>query len=339
MRNISSAELLKEMHIGWNLGNSLDAVKGTGVGSETSWGNPYITRSFVEMVKAQGFDIIRIPVSWGNHFIDDSCTVDPAWMKRVREAVDYAFDGKTFVILNTHHEKWTYTSEENYPKASYTLKRVWEQICAEFEHYDEHLIFEGLNEPRLMGTDIEWNGGNAEARTVVNKLNRDFVKTVREYGGEHKNRHLMLATYCGCSNEDVMRELEVPEGDDKLIVTVHSYMPWDFCCGDGEKDLTVFEKDSKSFTEPLDSALDNVIKYCGQYPVIIGEFGCVDKDNTPERLKYIDYMLEKAGSAGMKCIWWDNGYCGVGRGNFGIFDRRRETVYCEEIVKKLVGNK
>ena len=169
MQIISSNELVKEIKIGWNLGNSFDACKTGGMESETSWYNPKTTKELVDVVCKSGFNLIRLPVTWYNHFIDENYTIDEEWLKRVKTVVDYCNENGVFIVLNTHHENWFYTSEENYPKASKILKRIWEQLCEYFEEYDEHLIFEGLNEPRMNGTPDEWNGGNKETRTVINK--------------------------------------------------------------------------------------------------------------------------------------------------------------------------
>lgn len=59
MRNLTSVELAKEMVIGWNVGNSLEAI-----GGETAWGNPKITQLLIDSIKAAGFKAIRIPVAW-----------------------------------------------------------------------------------------------------------------------------------------------------------------------------------------------------------------------------------------------------------------------------------
>ena len=67
MRDISAKELVAEMTAGWNLGNTLEATGGEGLSSETSWGNPKITKELIDTVCEKGFDSIRIPITWGNH--------------------------------------------------------------------------------------------------------------------------------------------------------------------------------------------------------------------------------------------------------------------------------
>ena len=93
-----------------------------------------------------------------------------------------------YVILNVHHENWNDPYEDSYKEASKKLKNLWKQIANEFKDYGRRLIFEGMNEPRWRNTNFEWNGGNSEGRSVVNKLNADFVKAVRSTGGNNKYR-------------------------------------------------------------------------------------------------------------------------------------------------------
>ncbi|MBQ7782854.1 MAG: cellulase family glycosylhydrolase, partial [Oscillospiraceae bacterium] len=102
----TSFDIVNDMKIGWNLGNSLDAI-GNGMGSETAWGNPKTTKKMIDDIKAAGFNTVRIPVSWGRH-TDAAGTVDESWMKRVKEVVDYAYDNDMYVILNSHHDNEYY---------------------------------------------------------------------------------------------------------------------------------------------------------------------------------------------------------------------------------------
>ncbi len=325
MRNISSAELLKEWTAGWNVGNSLDACKCGGLESEESWHNPKVTQKLIDGVISTGINVIRVPATWSNH-LDENYNVDAAWMDRVQEVVDYAYKRGVFVILNTHHENFLYTSQENYPKASEILILIWEQICERFGNYGERLLFEGLNEPRKNGAPDEWHCTDEEAFDVVNKLNTDFVNTVRSGGEKNAIRHLVLATYCGACTDEIMRSLEIPD-DDKIIVNVHSYIPWNFAAE--ENGLEVFNE-----TAELDATFGYMKKYVidKNVPLIIDEFGAVDRENTAERIKYLEYFKSKAYALGIKYLWWDNGY----RRSFALFDRKNGKPYFKEIVETLV---
>lgn len=329
IRDIPSTELVKEMSIGWNLGNTLDAT-GTTIDSEIAWQGNYTTKAMFDLVKQSGFNVVRIPTTWEGHIQKEDGKVDPEWMARVHEIVDYGIDNDLYVILNIHHEEWHFPSNDNYEKAKAQLVSLWEQIAEEFKGYDEHLIFEGLNEPRKKGTAVEWTGGDDEGREVVNKLNKDFVETVRNSGGNNPKRHLMVPTYAASSSTNAMAAFEMPrENDDKIIVSIHGYAPYNFALN--TKGTAEWSVDSPADRREIDGLFENIKKYFldKNIPVIIGEFGSVNKlvegsptgDNRDVRVPHAKYYVDKAKEYGVPCIWWDNsGFFGSGE-NFGIMDR------------------
>ena len=190
MRDITASELVSEMKTGFSLGNTMDSTIGKNNGEpyeyETGWGNQVTTREAIQGIADSGFNVLRVPVSWGEHLSSDgSYTIDKAWLDRVNEIVDYGLDAGMFVILNTHHEEWLFPDEAHFEANSEELAKLWSQIAERFSGYNEKLIFEGLNEPRKRDTIYEWNGGDEEGQQVVNKLNAVFVETVRNSGGNN----------------------------------------------------------------------------------------------------------------------------------------------------------
>ena len=225
--NITSAkELVAQMKVGWNLGNTLDSTGGEGVGAETSWGNLLTTKPMIDLVKKAGFNVLRVPVSWGTH-MDEDYVVDEAWMDRVQEVVDYGYDNGMYVILNTHHEEWYMPKEEFAEENLKQLGKLWEQIAERFKGYGERLIFEGVNEPRLRGEGTEWVG-DAASRDIVNKYAETFVNTVRASGGNNAERALMLTPYAASSMPENLKALKIPENAGNIIVSVHAYLPYSF---------------------------------------------------------------------------------------------------------------
>lgn len=318
IRDISAKELVSEMKIGWNLGNTLDATGAKGLDAETSWGNPKTREDMVKLLKDTGFNVLRIPVTWDGH-MDEDYKVDPEWMVRVKEVVDYGISNGMYVILNTHHEEWYYPDSENKDGDIEQIKALWSQIAEEFKGYDEHLIFEGLNEPRLRGTFNEWNGGTPDSQKIVNEYVRAFYDTVRNSGGNNGKRHLMLTGYAASSNASSLMALEIPEDDNKIIVSVHAYLPYSFALDTEGTD----KFDPKTDAVSIDSLflnLDNMF-LARDIPVIIGEFGSVNKFNDEDRIECVKYYLSTAKQYGVPCIWWDNGAF-VGNGeNFGLMSR------------------
>lgn len=337
IRDIPSAELVKEIKIGWNLGNTLDATGGILLNSEMSWGNPATREDMFIAVKEAGFNIIRIPVSWGNHLgPEPDYNIHNAWLDRVNEVVDYAINNDLFVILNMHHEEWHFPSYDNYDKAETILTKVWAQIADRFKEYDEHLIFEGMNEPRMKGTPQEWTGGNEEARDVVNKLNQAFVDTIRNAGGNNPYRHLMIPTYAASSDPNTWKDFVIPD-DDKIIVSIHAYTPYNFALNINGTDK--WSPENPDDTRDIDNLMNNLYNSFiskGQ-PVILGEFGAMDKDNLESRILWAKYYIQKAKEIGVPCIWWDNGAF-VGNGElFGLLDRRKREWKHPEIIEALMS--
>ncbi len=326
MRKISAEELVREMKLGWNLGNTLDCVRDSipktaaPAAWETAWGNPVTTKELIEKIIDEGFNVIRFPVSWRNHIEDaPDCKIDEVWMSRVQELVDWAYRKGAFVILNIHHEGWHDPYYDNQAAAAAKLRKVWKQIAEYFENYDEHLIFEGMNEPRKCGTELEWNGGDEEGWNVVNELNQVFINTIRTSGGNNPDRCLMIPGYAANCTVGI-KHLVIPEGDDKLIASVHAYEPYDFALNPRGRGL--WNQDTW-IIDHLMEELQELFLNKGT-PVVIGEFGAAHKlayGNEASRAEWAEYFLSKAKEIGVPCVWWDNGHFAGAGEPFGIIDR------------------
>lgn len=331
--DISSMELVAGMKIGWNLGNTLDAIGGMGLMSETSWGNPKTKQEMIDGILDAGFNVIRIPVTWDGHFgAAPDYKIHDIWLERVKEVVDYAYNKGAYVILNTHHEEWYMPTEENKEANGEQIAALWTQIATYFQEYDERLIFEGLNEPRKRGTSLEWTG-DAEARGVINYWEQIFVDTVRATGGNNTLRHLMITGYAASSAKENLAAIELPE-DDKLIVSVHAYTPYNFALNTAGTSTWDVSKD----TWDIDSLMKNLdeLFISKGIPVIIGEFGAMNKENEEERVEWARYYLTKAQEIGVPCVWWDNNaFSGEGE-KFGLFDRRKLEYPYPELLKAMM---
>lgn len=331
---MTSAEIVDDIIVGWNLGNSLDSYDTGTDDTETGWGNPKTTQAMFEAVQNAGFNAVRIPVTWGEHMSDDG-TIDTDWMARVKEVVDYAYDLGLYVILNVHHDDylWLTPTNDSLESDKATLTKIWEQICEEFQDYDHRLLFEGMNEPRVIGSAEEWTGGTTESYEVINELHQAFVDTVRSTGGENENRTLIVTTYAQSIEKNAINGLIVPD-DDHIVVSVHSYAPWDFC---GDED-----DDADWGTDSDKSELDSNFQYLEEtfisqdIPVIIDEFGSVNKSNTSDRISWFSYYISSAKEHGIKCFVWDNGTTS-GSSAFGLLNRNSCTWYYPEIIEAIIN--
>ena len=304
---MTAFEITENMEIGWNIGNSLDASNGSGLSTETSWGNPKITQELISAVKAKGFNTIRVPTTWYKH-LDSDNNIDAEWLARVKEVVDYAYNQDMYVILNIHHEEWINRSDFStaYDEMSPKLVKIWQQIAAYFADYDQRLIFEGMNEPRETGTAIEWTG-NAACYEVVNKLNADFVKTVRSIDSPYKDtRLLMVPSYCASGYDYVYKYLDVPD-DDYIAVSLHAYSPYNFAMNP-----EVPQSDHDTFTGAYKADLDSLFGSMQKYftdkdiPVVLGEFSASNYNNTEARCEWAEYYISSAKKIGIPCVLWDN---------------------------------
>lgn len=340
MRDISIQDLVAEMTTGWNLGNTLDANEG-----ETSWGNPVTTHEMIDAVAQAGFNTLRIPTTWEQHFTDTpDFKIDESWMQRVQEIVDYAFDNNMYVIINCHHEtNWIKPTMAEVDSVLPKFNSMWTQIAENFKDYGDHLLFEGLNEPRIVGGENEWGGGTEDGRKALNILNKSFVDTVRATGGNNATRGLLIPSYAAAVTDTALGDFEVPD-DDHLIISLHAYTPYDFTYEDGRN---LFYYDD-SVASSIDWVFGVIDKYftSKNIPVIITEYGSVNKiegfDVIPnpryaENVKWVTKYLERAKQSGIPCVWWDNGYHFSGNELFGIFNRSDCSWYAPDLVEAIMN--
>ncbi len=331
-KELNGLEFTAKIKVGWNLGNTLDATGGASVSSETSWGNPKTTEELILAVKEAGFNAVRVPTTWDKH-MDENNVISEEWMSRVEEVVRYVYDNDMYVILNMHHESWNYPYEDNKEKATEIMTAAWTQIGERFKGYDERLIFEGMNEPRWVGTSEEWNGGNDEGRSVVNYLDQVFVDTVRATGGNNEYRFLMVCPYGANSGEGALAALQIPNDPaERIIVSTHAYTPYSFALQkDGSDKWMADRPNSTRDIDTLAEVLDKLFISKG-IPVIIGETGAMNKDNEEFRADWAEYFISTFKKLGVPCFIWDNGAFTSGE-TFGLFDRYTYEVKYPELVK------
>ena len=324
----TSNEIVSMMNLGYNIGNTFDATGGTLEKHETMWGNPKVTQEFVDAIYDAGFNTIRLPITWMDFISKDGTyTIDPGYLARVKEVVDYCYNDGFFVIINAHHEGWINRKDLDtaYPEVAKELNALWTQIATYFADYDQHLIFEGMNEPRMVGTGVEWNGSD-DGFVAVNYLNQVFVNAVRSNGlGHNDERCLMIPGYAAACSSAVLQSIAIPTYDGKpvnnLIISVHSYTPYEFCLTD-ERDTFVVGVSSSSVDSVFRDINNTFLK--NGIPVVIGETGATNtKNNTAQRAEWFRYTAKKAVSYGVPIIIWDNGASGSSGGECHSYINRR----------------
>lgn len=351
-------KFVESMKIGWNLGNTFDAYtdwnKEDELSYETEWCGIVTTKEMIDAVKAAGFQTIRIPVSWHNHVSDDGgYTISEVWMNRVQEVVDYAVDNDMYIIINIHHDNSTsymYPSQEYFEQSKAYVASVWSQVAERFADYDKHLIMEGLNEPRLVGTSSEWwldmnRQECVEAVQYINELNQLFVDTVRASGGSNAERYLLVPGYAASLQGATNMYFELPQdiagNQNKILLEVHGYTPYGFALQPaGENGSTnEWSADKAASTSEIDSMMNTLYeKYvCNGTGVVIDEFGARDRGgNIQARTDFAAYYVAAARARGITCCWWDNGsFSGSGE-NFAIFSRYACQFQYPELVEGMM---
>jgi hypothetical protein len=308
----SAKDAVKNMGVGWNLGNTLDAHDATRTWTttaehETCWDQPVTKPELLKMMKEAGFGAIRVPVTWFQE-MDADGKVNDAWMKRVKEVVDYVIDNGMYCILNVHHDtgadneifkSWLKASTSGYNASKAKYESLWKQIAETFKDYDQHLLFEGYNE--MLDEKNTWNepADKTDGYQAINSYAKSFVTTVRATGGNNKDRNLVVNTYSASSVGNAMKQLELPEESGHIIFQLHSYPNWK---SESNAKIEIDNLISTIKTNLLDRA-----------PVIIGEYSTftefpskIDYYETDRKVAFyaMDYLIKQTKEAGIGTFYW-----------------------------------
>jgi aryl-phospho-beta-D-glucosidase BglC (GH1 family) len=331
----TAQQIAKQMKVGWNMGNTLEAI-----GGETAWGGVKTTQALIDSVKKDGFNTIRLPVAWFTHSDTITSVIDEAWMARVKEVVDYCINDDIYVIINMHWDSGWLEKRVNSANESIVNNRLyeyWTQIADNFKEYDEHLLFAGANEP---------NVEDAAGMEVLMSFHQTFIDAVRASGGNNSTRTLIIqgpSTDIDKTNK-LMNSLPVDEIENRLMVEVHYYTPYQFCLMSEDatwgkmayywgKDFHSTTDVSRNATWGEEAELDRLFglmktKFVDKgIPVIVGEFGAYkrklsapsDQELHNKSVEYFNKCVVKSAlSKGMIPYYWDT--------NNGLFNRSKGTV-------------
>jgi len=311
-----------KMGVGWNLGNTLEAI-----GGEAAWGGGHTSQQLIDSVKAAGFNTVRLPVSWFIHSDTVTSVIDKDWIARVKEIVNYCIKDELYVIINMHWDKGWLENRVNKANQDIVNKRqraYWTQIAKYFIDFDEHLLFAGANEP---------NAHDSTAMSVLLTYHQTFIDAVRATGGNNSSRTLIVQ---GPSTDvdntyKLMNAMPVDKIADRIIAEVHYYTPFQFCLMEKDADwgklFYYWGKYNHSTTDSAHNATwgeesdveKNFDKMKTKFvdmgiPVIIGEFSAGKRKLSPPSDQalnsasveyYYRYVVKSALSKGLIPICWD----------------------------------
>jgi endoglucanase len=271
-----------------NMGNHLEPP------TEGGWGGRKIADDDFKIIKAAGFDSVRIPVRWSSHAQASApFTIDPAFMARVKHVVGLAEAAGLGVVLNMHHYDELYADPDAH---SARFAGLWKQVAAEFRNAGPKVWFELLNEPTNKLTHANLLAVLNPALAQVRATNRTRPVII---GGENWSGIPSLAT--------------LPMPDDPYVVpTFHTYDPFNFT-HQGASWVNPSPPLGRTFGSAedyaeLDANLQKVRDYMtrtGRVP-FIGEYGAIDHPQVPlsERLKYYETVTSAFASIGVQsCAW------------------------------------
>lgn len=298
---------------GINLGNMLEAP------NEGEWGLS-VQEEYFDLIKEAAFDFVRLPVRWSTHAEQEPpYTIDPAFLGRVDEVVDWALERDLAVIVDFHHyEEMMWDPWSNKDR----FLDIWKQVAEHYKDYPSNVLFELLNEPNDQLNASLWNQYLAESLAIVRETNptRDVI-----IGPTSWNAYDWVST------------LDVPE-DEHLIVTFHYYLPFQFTHQGAEwvqgSDPwlgTTWEATDDEKAE-ITTHFDWVVEWAKRHdnvPILLGEFGAYSKADMASRVRWTDYIAREAERHGFAWAYWELA------SGFGIYDPEAK-IWREDLLKALI---
>jgi endoglucanase len=313
MRNLTKGQYVKNMLVGWNLGNSFD-----GSGTETGWGNPVTTQAMIDAVHAQGIKTLRIPVTWQSHFgAAPTYTITPAFIQRLAEVVNYGLNDSMYVFINTHHDGWYNLGATGAQVTTITAEvaALWGQIATYFKSYSDYLSFEIFNEPNT-GAANQYGGGDVTSRTNLATYQTAAIAAIRATGGNNATRMIIVQGIAASPIQASLATIPIP--DNYTMVSVHTYDPTGFSLS-GNPTTWGSTSDSQSVVKDLNN-LQTWLSTKGKV-IVLGEWGNTAADQLASRVKHAYYYAQQVVSHGGVPVWWDNNSF-AGADGFGLLTRK-----------------
>jgi len=313
---------------GINLGNTLESLDTWDtppytVSKETVWGNLAANQAIFNAYAAAGFKSVRIPVTW-TQYTDAQGNIEPFWLARVKQVVDYARNAGLYVIINMHNDPWIIPDDAHKADADAKMTSYWTQIATYFKDYDNHLLFAGTNEVHMPNV---YTAPTAENCAVQSGFNQDFVNAVRATGGNNASRTLVVQLYATNIDwgPDICNEGTLPTDSvsNRLMVEMHWYDPFDFTINDN--DQTIWQWGALATDPSAVETWGNEAHTRQEYdkavadfvnkgvPVIMGEYGAYPKSAGPGQgiETYTNYWAQYSTNAAVTRhvvpMWWDTG--------------------------------
>ena len=267
------------------------------IGYDPIWGSMDGARfkaQYFRMIKDAGFSTVRInlhPFRHMNH--DDKYILHDSWWHVLNWAVENALASDLVVILDMHE----FGAMGNNPeKNKEKFLAFWRQVSERLQDAPDDVLFEILNEPSRKLSAQMWNQYFRQALAIIRATNPTRTIVI---GPPHYN------------SIDHLDELDIPEDDRNIILTVHYYSPMDFTHQGApwadRRDKTGVEwlgtAGEKAAIE-RDFAKAQTWAKVHNRPVFLGEFGVYDKAPMESRLRYLQFVTRTAEELGWSWAYW-----------------------------------
>jgi len=303
----------KLMGIGVNIGNTLDNTTTW----ETGWGNPRITKEYIESLAAHGFKTVRLPVAWDTYAHNGR--IDPDKLARVGQIVDWVTSAGMFCVVNIHWDGGWIDSDDKQkfaksfhtfsPEAEQKYQSYWSQIATYFADRDQHLLFEGFNEE----SNFEGAGSDEKAYATLARVNQLFIDTVRKTGRHNATRLLVIPGYTTDILKTTNGHFPLPRDavPHKLFLSVHYYTPWAFAGMTEDASWGKMQPTwgSESDIAELNRLFDRMQDFSqrNDIPVFMGEFAPTFRKEQASRVRWMLSVAQGALSRKMVPVLWETG--------------------------------
>ncbi|MGZ3763073.1 MAG: cellulase family glycosylhydrolase [Mucilaginibacter sp.] len=336
----TAVQIASRITLGFNIGNTMEAPN-----NEQGWGAPMITQALIDKVKQSGFNAVRIPCQWDYSHIINRTTeqIDPAWLSRVQQVVQYCVNDGMYVILNIHWDGgWLQQNCTTVAQDAVNAKQkaLWEQIATQLRGFDEHLLFASTNEPDVSDT---------AGMRVLLSYHQTFINAVRSTGGHNSYRTLVVqgpGTDIVKTN-NLMNTMPTDQATSRLMAEIHYYTPYNFCLMDGDASWgkmfyywgsgyhTTFDP-SRNATYGEESDVNTYFQMMKSkfvdhgIPVVMGEFAAGRRSLAGDSLNYqlasraywYNYIMHQALADGILPFLWDTGSI-IDRSTYAVKDQQQ----------------
>lgn len=267
------------------------------IGYDPIWGNFEDRRFHAEhfrIIKEGGFSTVRINIHPFRHMDEENGYALPDyWFSTLDWAVENALANDLVVILDFHEYNAMADDPEN--KKDIFLS-FWRQVAPHCKDLPNTVLFEILNEPNRQLTPELWNNFLNEALALIRETNPERTVVI---GPANWNQIPYLD------------QLELPEDDRNIIVTIHYYSPHHFThqgasWSEGSEEWlgTTWgsEADKQAVREDFGKA--QAWAQAHNRPILLGEFGAYDRADIDSRVAYTSFIARTAEEFGWSFTYW-----------------------------------